>query len=175
MKHIATLFLLTLICMTTSAQINRTILNCTLGKSTEQDVIQEMTNRGYTVARLQDNALVINDVVKFGGQEWTYTMFVFSHGLLKMISLQNCGKTTSSIMETSYNNFKTKLDMKYSDYRQDNQANSIGNQSTTYSDEETQIMLFETGYVSGLGYCCALAYMDILLQMVNLKEDLDEI
>lgn len=175
MKHIVTLFLLSLICMTASAQINRTILNCTLGKSTEQDVIQEMTNRGYTVDKIGDDALGVANKIKFGGMEWTNVMFVFSHGLLKAISLQNCGLTDSSIMEASYNNFKIKLDMKYSNYRQDNQTNSIGNKSTIYSDEQIQIILDENGYTPGFGYCCMLAYLDIFLQTVEIMDNLDEI
>lgn len=175
MKHIATLFLLTLICLTASAQINRTIMNCTLGVSTEQDVIQEMSNQGYKVMKIDDETLGIDNKIKFGGQEWTVVYFNFSHSLLKAIVLMKCEITDWKIMKTSYNNLKTKLDMKYPDYLQDKEKalTPLGLQ-TIYSDGNT-LLILKTDYMTGFGQCLSLLYADVLLQIEKEKEELNEL
>ena len=89
MKKIIAIFIFFFVCLMSSAQINKTILSCTIGQSTLAQVKQTMKSQGIKL-KYEKNAdayIYISDskYVSFGGVKWNGVGFYFKNDILYQV------------------------------------------------------------------------------------------
>ena len=166
-------FLLVLTSLNCFSQINRTIWDLTLGKSTKQEEINVLTRRGYTVITEPDGHLAskIKNVL-FGGTDWTYISFGFVYGRLSSIFFQNNELQAYGSIDKKYELLKMSLDGKYKKYCIDEET-SLNEKMCIYYDTKTSLSL-QTSTYHNIRYI-SLSYDDEYLEEIRRKQITDEL
>lgn len=90
MKTIIRIFLMSIFCISAfsaNAQIKNTILGSTLGKSTEQTVLQMVQTKGYVYTKTTQT-ITCNDV-NFAGYGWEKVVFYFYKNTLYKVEFKD--------------------------------------------------------------------------------------
>ena len=135
MKRILTILLALVIGLSMSAQIQRSFLGFTLGKTTTSEVHNKYKNESnFSIKKNGDCGLSYN--IDFAGYSWEHVSFEFYKGKLYRITF-----FTSQSLYSDYSKFwnklKSSLNRKYSQYY----LKSSTNDSIQYSDYNTSITL----------------------------------
>lgn len=142
MKKIVSTAVLFVICICCNAQITRTFWNFTLGESTRQQVVQEMSDKGYKGATGADGTYNIQfaEPVAYGGFKWTHVSFDFADGVLSYVSFQNKFIYSRMNIGEIYESLKTSLGNKYAKYYV-NASDGGTKRYVEYNDDMTLIDL----------------------------------
>ena len=167
MKKVIILFLL-LSCITTNAQLQRSILGNSLGVSKKSQVIQNMRNKGNKVTIVDVNIIRVDDV-NFGGNKWGCVFFRFYKGILYYARFQDSEYDTSrETLDITWKNLRSSLKKKY--YLE---IITDQDEELRFDDDRTIISAdysYFEGY-KGIG----LAYYDKKLFLMNIQSNDDEL
>ena len=114
MKKIVITFLLTLLTLTMSAQIQRTFFGCSLGSS-KNIVKKNLIAKGYKLHFTQQYIYIRN--VKFGGEIYTAASFTFVNNKLCHVVI-NMSEDDCSYFNSLYKDVKNRIYNKYKDYKE---------------------------------------------------------
>lgn len=122
-----------------SQSIPRTILGCTLGVSTKQQVINTLKAKGLRLLFNNTDSVAFSGTRHEGVSFGVITIGFYQGKLLNIIFMHN----NKELTENEINTLFTNIDNKYDDYYQGNLDGFL-----TFRDEKTQLSLFSLG----LGY-----------------------
>ena len=156
MKKIIAVFIFLFVCLFSSAQINRTILGCTIGESTLSQVKQTLKSQGIKL-KYEKNAdayiyISDNKFVSFGGVNWNGVGFYFKNDRLYQVQFQYLIGGENHLRERD---FTRALENKYARYKQEVETPAGAHYTKFYRDNTKMVVAF-TCYP---GYCI-LQYFD---------------
>ncbi len=171
MKKILTITLLLITVLSINAQITRDILGLTLGKSSQQQVVKIMKDKGYYVEYIDDGIAVATDNgFIFGGITWQGLSIGFYKNILYMICLVKSNDTSSRLSDvySTFELLKAKLNNKYLSYK-----NIDDEYHVTYNDPMTHISLSINESPNDM--FLVLTYTDVNIFVTKLFEENDEL
>lgn len=154
-------------CMTAQAQLKRNILGSQLGVSTEEQVKDTMSQRGYEVSSSDKDSFSYKDVM-FAGNKCDIVTYGFFNNKLYAVSFVIGQSEYNEIPQNIYNALRSSLARKYSGYKM-----KITDTECTYKDNKTLIVLSVLKNV--YGYAVGLSYGDLNLFGKKYDEELDEL
>lgn len=151
-----------------SAQIQRNILDFTLGVTTKTQVLNYIKSHHYNYSINADGNFVV-EKIKFAGQIWPIAFFSFYKGIFYDISFHNSdGDTPKETLDIKWNRLDYSLKRKYSGYIIESKNNSY-----IYSDNKTQVWS-KYEYFNGR-WALSLIYYDIQLSQQKIQSEEDEL
>lgn len=151
-----------------SAQIQRKLLDFTLGVTTKTQVQNYIKSHQYVYHLDEEGNFVIHNI-KFAGQNWHHANFCFYNGKLYKVSFSATELDTSKEnLDLIWQRFVDSLKKKYIDYiclsEKDNYS---------YFDNKTVVVLFYKQFSSV--WCLALEYYDYYLFQQKDKSEENEL
>ncbi len=128
-------------CVSLFSQVKRSFWGLTLGVSTKQQVYTTMTKKGFKLTWSVERNTYETRKVNFAGHYWPFLAFQISNGkLMSVVFMDGTLSTPSETLDILYDNFKTRLKIKY-------KGKEKSNDKDTYSDGITSVgvMLYYTG------------------------------
>lgn len=173
MKRFIIVLILVISSLVGSAQITRNVWGLELGKSTRQQVINVLKQKGYTPdTNNPSNSVTIKaDNFKFGGGYWTYASFEFHGGKLYEIWFQNNQFENPVNNQDMFDLLKERLDSKYGQFRHSGLNTDESN--LCYYDGKTYMWL-NIRYFEGVQYI-SITYTDEKLWEQKMNDDEDEL
>lgn len=169
MKKTIFIFLISLLTLTMSAQIQRNFFGNTLGVSTYAQVKAKMTQKGYK-ASSSDRNCVVYENVKFAGFTDVEAYLYFNKGKLYLVSLLLDKSFLSDSFDSKIELLRNKLLTKYSSYVSKSDFYDL-----VLSDDNTTSSLKRI-YVEDFGqYMLTLTYMDNKIMDELSKKTSDEL
>ena len=149
-----------------SAQIQRKILDFTLGVSTKTQVLNYIKSHQY-VYHLDEEGNFVVQRIKFAGENWSHARFCFYNEKLYLVSFRHNDRITlKENLDYIWDRLNDSLKKKYSDYIFESEKDS-----SSYFDNKTFLVFF---YKQGLDvWSICLEYYDYKLfqQKDKLEED----
>lgn len=158
-----------LLCMVTAtAQIQRKILDFTLGVTTKAQVLNYLKNHHYKYL-LRKNGEYVASNITFAGYNWQDTYFSFYKGKLYCVDFRDDGEyTPEELLKEVWERLKNSLNSKYSIYSISSKDNKI-----EFSDNKTYVGL---GYEYSFGSkSLSIMYFDIYLFKQCSKSEYNEL
>ena len=173
MKRIFIVLILVINSLVGFAQITRNVWGLELGKSTKQQVINVLKQKGYRpdTNNPSNSVTIKTENFKFGGGYWTYASFGFQDGKLYEIWFQNNHFENPVKNQDMFDLLKERLDSKYGLFRYYEFDKDESN--LCYFDGDTYIWL-NISYYEGVQYV-AIGYTDKKLWEQKLNDDEDEL
>ena len=170
MKRIYLFFIITiLVCVSTSAQIQRNFFDFQLGVTTQDEVRSYLQSKGKTI-NYDSNCMYVNNM-RFGGETWSSAYFKFYDDILFSVAfIQTEMTTTRKFLDNTFKHFKTNLNKKYSNYYNSKSSND---EISNYDDQVTDVLLRYSNYqgVQSL----LLMYSDLETMKAIARNDGDEL
>lgn len=136
MKKLGIIVVLVLCSLKMVAQLQNTVLGCTLGITSENGVINTLRQRGYN-PQYHLSVLFINNP-SFGSIKWATACFYFKNDKLSEVRLIIDYKTASiSTLQNTYDYISSLLTEKYGTYK-NNEQNNV----TSFSDNKIGISIY---------------------------------
>ena len=156
------------------AQITRNIWGLELGKSTKQQIINVLKQKGFnpTIDDVTNTISVKAGNFNFGGGLWTYASFMLYEGRLYEVWFQNNEYELPVAIFVQFNKIKEALDKKYGQYRYTSTENDSENERA-YFDGNTRFHLSRRIY-NNVGYI-SITYSDDYLLNKKLNGEQDEL
>ena len=151
-----------------SAQIQRKILDFSLGVTTKTQVLNYLKSHHYKYSHNEDGEYVV-EKIKFAGHIWPVAYFSFYKGKFYCVDFRDSDSfTPKETLELVWNSINQSLCRKYSAY-----SNTIDNDYIDFSDNRTSVSL-DHRYLMG-GRTLAIMYIDLINNRQKIKEDEDEL
>jgi hypothetical protein len=156
-----------------SAQITRSFWGLELGRSTKQNVIDVLKQKGYSpqIDNSDNTVYIITGIwnnFKYGGGFWTYASFEFHNGKLMKVHFQNNEEEIIMDIALMYEDISEKLETKYYRYKKQD----IG-QPPYYDDGKTLLSL-AYGFHNGIRRI-SITYYDNTLWEQQHQDEYDEL
>jgi len=156
--------------------INRTIYGFTLGKSTEQEVMEALTAKGFTPVKHEDGSIrVENTKVEFAGTEWEAMRIYFSQGVMFDIMFAKGFYGNYGSCEALYKTMNDKLKEKYGKIADKEMKLINFAKYDNYNDKTTCLNLGIRQIENPRSFVVVLNYYDIEMWNNYGKEVLKEI
>lgn len=137
-KAFITFVALFLVNLCISAQIQRKFFDFTLGQTTKNEVESYFKSKGKETLEYTADRIVV-DGMRFGGNDWLITAFIFYKGKLQMVYFADDERSSSKhAIRSVWDRMVNSIDKKYSEYLKALLSNE---KHLFYSDSKTSISL----------------------------------
>ncbi len=167
MKKILFTFIISVLALDMSAQIQRTFLDNVLAVSTYEEVRTNMRNKGYGISGLINKDCAVYSYIKFAGYNCEEAYFNFIDNKFSMVTF--IFEETSIKDTDTFNSLKEKLISKYPDFKQEEKENVV-----IFYDKSTVLSLRNEISDSTAKYVLSISYWDLNLTKEKLLNDINK-
>lgn len=154
--------------MVATAQIQRKILDFTLGVTNKAQVINHLKSHRFKYSINNDGDIVVDNVA-FAGHNWPGVFLNFYNGIFYLVSFRdNESFTPKEIMESVWKRIRNTLNSKYHIYLESSNENEI-----EFSDNKTTVSL-KYEYII-YNKSLSIMYYDVNLFIKKIKSDDSEL
>ena len=167
MKKLLFTFIISVLALDMSAQIQRTFLGNVLAVSTYEEVRTNMRNKGYGISALINKDCAVYSDVKFAGYNCEEAYFNFIDNKFSMVTFIF---EETSIKDTDrFNSLKEKLISKYPDFKHEEKEDVV-----LFYDNSTFLSLRNEISDSTSKYVLSISYWDFNLTKEKLLNDMNK-
>ena len=167
MKKILFTFMISVLALNMSAQIQRTFLGNVLAVSTYEEVRTNMRNKGYRISDLINKDCAVYSDVKFAGYNCEEAYFNFIDNKFSMVTF--IFEETSIKNTDTFNSLKEKLISKYPYFNHEEKEDVV-----LFCDNSTFLSLRNEISDSTAKYVLSISYWDFNLTKEKLVNDMNK-
>lgn len=170
MKKFIAIFILSMIVISASAQIQRKFFGLSLGVSTRNQVANVIKKKKLQIVVDDEDGLAVTNL-QFGGYNWYFIRFTFVNNKLSGVYFSDDDSHTERrTLDIFWNHYVDKLYEKYLNYYIND---TDVNEELHFEDKKTMLLL-QYNYFKGVKFL-SLAYRDVLLMESLKRNDIDEL